>query len=125
MSCLVVLFCSRQSSYLWVHTVFLFSPACSLIHMRQTSYRVFLRTKAYDQRDDFRLSIVNFPFICSNISAAPAYGIYISQLIRYFRAGGSYQDFLNGGLLLHCLLNVICSKPGNYYIKYRITYSNI
>jgi hypothetical protein len=122
MSCLVVLFCSRQSSYLWVQTVFLFSPACSLIHMRQTSYRVFLRTKAYDQRDDFRLPIVNFPFICSTISAVPAYGVNISQLIRYFKACGSYQDFLNGWLLLHCLLSVICSKPGNYYIKYRITY---
>ena len=32
---------------------------------------------------------MNFPFICSNIPAAPAYGIYISQLIRYSRACGS------------------------------------
>ena len=24
---------------------------------------------------------MNFPFICSNIPAAPAYGVYISQLI--------------------------------------------
>jgi hypothetical protein len=30
----------------------------------------------------------------SNIPAAPAYGIYISHLIRYSRACGSYQDFL-------------------------------
>jgi hypothetical protein len=37
---------------------------------------------------------VTFPFICSNISAAPAYGVYISQLIRYSRTCGSYQDFL-------------------------------
>jgi hypothetical protein len=43
---------------------------------------------------------VNFPFICSNIQAAPAYGVYISQLIRYSRACGSYQDFLDRGLLL-------------------------
>jgi hypothetical protein len=33
---------------------------------------------------------VNFPFICSNIPAAPAYGVYISQLIQYSRACGSY-----------------------------------
>jgi hypothetical protein len=33
-------------------------------------------------------------------AAAPAYGVYISQLIRYFRACGSYQDFLDRGLLL-------------------------
>jgi len=43
---------------------------------------------------------VNFPFICSNIPAAPAYGIYISQLIRYSRACCSYQDFFDRGLLL-------------------------
>ena len=36
----------------------------------------------------------------SNIPAAPAYGVYISQLIRYSRACGSYQDFLDRGLLL-------------------------
>jgi hypothetical protein len=43
---------------------------------------------------------VNFPFICSNILAEPAYGVYISQMIRYTRACGSYQDFLDRGLLL-------------------------
>jgi hypothetical protein len=32
--------------------------------------------------------------------AAPAYGVYISQLIGYSRACGSYQDFLDRGLLL-------------------------
>ena len=45
---------------------------------------------------DFNFPIVNFPFICSNIPAAP---VYISQLIRYSRACGSYQDFLDKGLL--------------------------
>ena len=37
---------------------------------------------------------------CSNILAAPAYGVYISQMIQYSRACGSYQDFLDRGLLL-------------------------
>ena len=59
-----------------------------------------LRTKPYNKRDDFKFPIVNFPFICSNIPAALAYGIYISQMIRYSRACGSYQDFLDRGLLL-------------------------
>ena len=59
-----------------------------------------LRTKLYDKRDDFNFPIVNFPFICSNIPAAPAYGVYISQMIRYSRACGSYQDILDRGLLL-------------------------
>ena len=59
-----------------------------------------LRTKLYDKRDDLNFPIVNFPFICSNIPAASAYGVYISQLIRYSRACGSYQDFHDRGLLL-------------------------
>jgi hypothetical protein len=59
-----------------------------------------LRTKLYDKRDNFNFPIVNFPFICSNIPAEPAYGVYISQMIRYSRACGSYQDFLDRGFLI-------------------------
>ena len=44
-----------------------------------------LKTILYDKRDDLNFPIVNFPFICNNNPAAPAYGIYISQLIRYSR----------------------------------------
>ena len=60
----------------------------------------WLRTKLYDKRDDFNVPIVNFPFIYSNIPAAPEYGEYISQFIRYSRGCGSYQNFLDRGLLL-------------------------
>jgi len=35
---------------------------------------------------------VKFPFICSRIPAASAYGVYISQLIRYSWACGYYQE---------------------------------
>jgi hypothetical protein len=58
------------------------------------------KTKPYDKRDDFNFPIVNFPFICINIPAATVFGVYISQLIQYSRAGSSYQDFLDRGLLL-------------------------
>jgi len=54
-----------------------------------------LKTKLYDKRDDFTFPIVNFLFISSNIPASPAYGIYISQLIRYTRACSQYSDFLD------------------------------
>ena len=57
------------------------------------------RTKRYDKRDDFNFPIVNFPFTCRKIRAAPAYGVYISQLIRYSRDCGSYQNFIDIGLL--------------------------
>ena len=59
-----------------------------------------LKTKSSDKRDDFNFPIVNFPFICSNIPAVPAYEVYLCQLRQYSRACGSYQDFLDRGLLL-------------------------
>jgi hypothetical protein len=40
---LVDVFFNKQSAYLWVQTVLLFSPTCSFIRMRQTSYRGFSR----------------------------------------------------------------------------------
>ena len=56
--------------------------------------------KLYDKRYYFNFPIVNFPFICSNIPAAPSYGVYISQLLQYSRARGSDHDFLDRELLL-------------------------
>ena len=35
-----------------------------------------ITTKLYDKRDTFGLHIVNFPFMPSNISSAPASGVY-------------------------------------------------
>jgi hypothetical protein len=57
-------------------------------------------TKIYDKRDDFNFKIINFPNMCSNIPASPAYGVYISQLIRYARASSNYSDFLKRHLHL-------------------------
>jgi hypothetical protein len=38
--------------------------------------------------------------MCSNIPASPAYGVYISQLIRYARASSNYSDLLKRHLHL-------------------------
>ena len=51
-------------------------------------------TRIYDKRDDFKFEIINFPLLSSNIPASPAYGIYISNLIRYPRAYNNYTDFV-------------------------------
>ena len=59
-----------------------------------------LSTKIYDKRDDFNFRIINFPNMCSNIPASPAYGVYISQLIRFARASSNYSDFLKRHLHL-------------------------
>ena len=64
-----------------------------------------ISTKIYDKRGDFNFKIIN-PNMCSNISASPAYGVYISQLIRYARASSNYSDFLKRHLhLRNRLLN--------------------
>ena len=59
-----------------------------------------IRTKIYDKREDFNFKIINFPNMCSNIPASPAYGVYISQLILYARASSNYSDFLKRHLHL-------------------------
>ena len=68
------------------------STSCLELHLEVGSDGR-LRTKLYDKRDDFNFPIMNFP-------AAPAYGVYICQVIRYSRTCASYQDFLDRGLLL-------------------------
>ena len=52
-----------------------------------------LSTNIYDK-------IINFPNMCSNIPASPAYGVFISQLIPYARASSNYSDFLKRHLQL-------------------------
>jgi hypothetical protein len=53
------------------------------------------KSQIYDKRNDFTFPIVNVPFISSNIPASPAYGAYISQIIRYARPCAQYSDFLD------------------------------
>jgi hypothetical protein len=44
--------------------------------------------------------MINFPNMCNNIPASPAYGVCFSQLIRYARASSNYSDFLKRHLYL-------------------------
>ena len=52
-----------------------------------------MRISIYDKREDFNFKIVNFPYMDSNIPVNPAYGVYISQLVRYARICSSLDDF--------------------------------
>ena len=56
-----------------------------------------LHTSIYDKRDDFNFHITNVPFLSSNIPSSPAYGVFISQLIRYSRACSSYVLYWGPG----------------------------
>ena len=53
-----------------------------------------LHTSIYDKRDDFNFHVTNYPFLSSNIPASSAYGVFISQLIRYARTCSSYACFI-------------------------------
>jgi hypothetical protein len=54
-----------------------------------------LKINLYNKGDGFIFPIVNFPFMISNILAAPAYGVYISKLVCYFMDCAHYSDFLD------------------------------
>ncbi len=53
-----------------------------------------LTFKLFDKRDYFNFLIVNLPHLDSNKPVKPAYGAYVSQLIRYFSACTYYSDVL-------------------------------
>jgi hypothetical protein len=59
-----------------------------------------LTTTLYDKRDDFNFTIVDFPFLCSDMPLSPDYGVYTSQLIQYARVCSAYENFLKRGQLL-------------------------
>ena len=73
-----------------------------------------LRTSLYDKRNDFNFHITNFPFLSSNIPSSPAYGVFISQLIRYTRACSSYECFILRAVRLSNKL------LGQGYVKERV-----
>ena len=52
-------------------------------------------SKIYDKRDYFNFEIVNFQFLDENVPSSPAYGIYISQLIRFAIVCSNVNDCNN------------------------------
>ena len=85
-----------------------------------------LTTKLYDKRDAFGFDIVNFPYLDSNIPSGPAYGVYVSQLVRYSRACCNYGDFsFRHSLLIKRLLNqgYKRDKLSKYFLKFYNKYS--
>ena len=79
----------------------------------KSTTELYLKTNIYDKCGDFTFAIVNYPFIRSDMPASPAYGVYISQLIRYSRACVQYNDFLDRAqLLTQKLLKQGCIAPG-------------
>ena len=72
-------------------------------------------SKLYDNRDDFKFEIVNFPFLDGDVPRSPSYGVYISQLVRFARVCSNVDDFNNRNLFLTAKL----LKQGYRYHKIR------
>ena len=75
-------------------------------------------TAVWDKRDSFTFHIVNYPFLSSNIPTGPAYGIYISQLVRIGRICVKYEDFWNR----HVFLTTRLIKQGYRYSRLRMCF---
>ena len=71
------------------------------------------------KRNDFNFEIVNFPFLDGDVPRSPAYGVYISQLIRLARVRSNVDDFNNRNLILTAKL----LKQGYRYNKIRKAFS--
>ena len=76
-------------------------------------------SKIYDKRDEFDFDIVNFPFLDGDVPRSTAYGVYISQLIRFARVSSHVVDFnaRNKSLTAKLL------QQGYRYHKLRKTFS--
>ena len=101
------------------------TSACYLDLLLSIGRNGQLLTSIYDKRDDFNFHITNFPFLSSNIPSSPAYGVFISQLIRYARACSSYECFilrarrLSSKLLKQCyLVERLKSSFRKFYGRY-------
>ena len=80
-----------------------------------------LHTFLYDKRDDFNFHITKqnrgtegFPLLSSNIPSPSAFGVFISQLIRYARASSSDECFILRAVRLSNKL------LGQVYVKERL-----
>ena len=85
--------CLHATKFIF-HTYTLTHSRCDTLSLLIFESDGQLRTSLYDKRDDFNFHITNFPFLSSNIPSSPAYGVFISQLIRYARACSSYECFI-------------------------------
>ncbi|KAK3085536.1 hypothetical protein FSP39_004850, partial [Pinctada imbricata] len=84
-----------------------------------------MNTSLHDKSDDFNFSIRNIPFLSSNIPSSPAYGVFISQLIRYARASTKYTDFVPSARRLSdkllsqgYLCDRLTSSLRKFYVRY-------
>ena len=89
-------FCVAPTKFCFNRATMASNEVCYLdTRIKQGDDSTHYHISVYDKRDEFDFRVVNFPHMDSNIPANPAYGIYISQLVRYARICTSKTDFLH------------------------------
>lgn len=71
------------------------SPAKStFLDLKISIYRNKYKYVSYDKRNDFGFDIVNYPNLRGNIPKSQAYGIFISQLVRFATINDNATNFI-------------------------------
>ena len=95
----------------YVHKAYGPSGGVHYIDVHCSSSVQYVTIHVHDKRDSFTFNIVNFPHLSSNISSKPAYGLYISQLVRIGRICSNFVQFK----LRHYTLTQKPMKQGFWY----------
>ena len=102
---------------------------CNFLDLRISIFRGSFRYCSYDKRNDFNFNICNYPNLLGNIPWSGAYGVYISQLVRFCEINQNVNDFikdvkvmtlkfLNQGFLKDMLKNVYLKYCFKYYYRW-------
>ena len=59
--------------------------------------------------------MANFPYLSNNIPESPAYGVFVSQLLRYAWVCSKYETFLFRGYILVSTLLKLQTTFSNFY----------
>ena len=66
---------------------------CTFLDLRISIFRGKFRYSSYDKRKDFNFDICNFPDLNGNIPYGNAYGVFLSQLVRFCDINSSIDNF--------------------------------
>ena len=84
-----------------------------LLFIRDNSNNI--TTKSNDKRNMFGFHIVNFPFMSSNIPSAPAYAVYVAQIIvTFYRHKALVTRLLSQGYKVNRLSNTFKKFYGRH-----------
>ena len=98
------------------------------LDMTISIYRGKYFFKSFDKRNDFGFDIINYPDIRGNIPKRPAYGVFISQLVRFCTINKSVHHYKRDtDILVKKLLSKGFSKTRLYakFSQYCMKYMQV